>query len=170
MPWLGCWMLFSHSEIPGSAPFYCVEFLGYVLLPALRFFPGNISRSHHTNLSRSTGTAGPFGAAVPVLSHPIPQKKKKVLFFKFFSWLDRPSGPSLPVWGSLLTLRHTTLGMNPLDEWSASRRDICLAAHNTHKRQTSVPPAGFEPALPASERPQTHTFDLRSACLVIRPV
>jgi hypothetical protein len=31
--------------------------------------------------------------------------------------------------------------------------------HNTHKRQTSMNPAGFEPANPASERPQTHTLD-----------
>jgi hypothetical protein len=26
-------------------------------------------------------------------------------------------------------------------------------------RQTSMPPAGFEPAIPASERPQTHALD-----------
>jgi hypothetical protein len=25
--------------------------------------------------------------------------------------------------------------------------------HNTHKRQTTMPPAGLEPAIPASERP-----------------
>ena len=25
--------------------------------------------------------------------------------------------------------------------------------------QTSMPPAGFEPAIPASERPQTHALD-----------
>ena len=30
--------------------------------------------------------------------------------------------------------------------------------HNTHKRQTSMPPAVFEPAVPASERPQTHAL------------
>jgi hypothetical protein len=31
--------------------------------------------------------------------------------------------------------------------------------HNTHNRQTSMAPAGFEPAIPASERPHTHTLD-----------
>jgi hypothetical protein len=31
--------------------------------------------------------------------------------------------------------------------------------HNTHKRQTSMPPAGFESAIPVSERPQTHALD-----------
>jgi hypothetical protein len=34
-----------------------------------------------------------------------------------------------------------------------------LTTHNTHKRQTSIPPAGFEPAIPASERSQTHAID-----------
>jgi hypothetical protein len=28
-----------------------------------------------------------------------------------------------------------------------------------HKRQTSKLPVGFDPAIPASERPQTHTID-----------
>jgi hypothetical protein len=54
----------------------------------------------------------------------------------------------------LVTLRHTTLGKTPLDEGSARRRDLYLTTHNTHKRQTSMPPAGFEQAIPASERPQ----------------
>jgi len=31
--------------------------------------------------------------------------------------------------------------------------------HNTHKRQASMSPAGFEPAIPASERPESHALD-----------
>ena len=31
--------------------------------------------------------------------------------------------------------------------------------HMTHKRQTSIPPAGFEPAIAVSERLQTHALD-----------
>ena len=31
--------------------------------------------------------------------------------------------------------------------------------HNTHTRQESMPPAGIEPPIPASERPQTHALD-----------
>ena len=31
--------------------------------------------------------------------------------------------------------------------------------HTTHNRQTSVPSAGFEPTVPANERPQTHVLD-----------
>jgi hypothetical protein len=34
-----------------------------------------------------------------------------------------------------------------------------LTTHNTHKWQTSTPPAGFEPAIPASKRPQTQALD-----------
>jgi hypothetical protein len=31
-------------------------------------------------------------------------------------------------------------------------------AHNVHKRQTTIPPAGFEPAVPKRERTQTHVI------------
>ena len=31
--------------------------------------------------------------------------------------------------------------------------------HNTRNRQISMPSAGFEPTIPASERPQTHALD-----------
>jgi hypothetical protein len=55
--------------------------------------------------------------------------------------------------------RHTTLGRTPLDEGPARCRDLYLTTHSTHKRQTSMPPAGFEPTIPASERPKTHALD-----------
>jgi hypothetical protein len=58
-----------------------------------------------------------------------------------------------------ITLKHTTLGRTPVDEGPARRRDLYLTKHNTHKRQTSMPPAGFEPKIPASEWPQTHALD-----------
>jgi hypothetical protein len=51
-----------------------------------------------------------------------------------------------------------TPGRNPLDEWSARCRYL-YPTTNTHKRQTSIYLAGFEPATPASERLQTYTFD-----------
>jgi len=60
----------------------------------------------------------------------------------------------------MIILRHTTLGRTPLDEGSAQRGDLYVTAHNTHTdRQTDMPTAGFEPAIPASERPQTHALD-----------
>ena len=53
------------------------------------------------------------------------------------------------------TQRNNTFGRPPMDEESALRGDIYLTTRNTHKRQTSVPPAGFEPPIPASYRSQT---------------
>jgi len=37
--------------------------------------------------------------------------------------------------------------------------DADMETHNTHKRHTSMSWAGFEPAIPASERPQNHALD-----------
>jgi len=51
------------------------------------------------------------------------------------------------------TQRSTTVGRTPSDEWLARRRDLYLTKHNTHNRQTSTPPAGFEPTFSADERP-----------------
>ena len=49
--------------------------------------------------------------------------------------------------------------MNPLDESSARHRDLYLTPHNTHNRQTSMTPEGFEPTIPANELLQTHALD-----------
>ena len=51
--------------------------------------------------------------------------------------------------------RRTTVGRILLDKWSACRRDLYLTTHNTHNRQTSMPPVGFEPTISAGERLQT---------------
>ena len=52
------------------------------------------------------------------------------------------------------TQRRTTVGRTPLDERSARRRDLYLTTHDTHNRQISMPPVGFEPTISAGERPQ----------------
>jgi hypothetical protein len=57
------------------------------------------------------------------------------------------------------SLWHNILGRAPLDEWSARRTDLYLTTHNTHKRQTSMPLAKFEPTVPASAPPKTHILD-----------
>ena len=83
--------------------------------------------------------------------------------FLFVCYLWR-CGPTRAVTSSFLrfldhTQRRTTVGRTPLDEWSARRRDLYLTTHNTHNRQTSVPPVGFEPTISAGERPQTYSLD-----------
>ena len=52
------------------------------------------------------------------------------------------------------TQRRSTVGRTSLDEWSAHRRDLYLTTHDTHNRQISVLPVGFEPKISAGERPQ----------------
>ena len=49
--------------------------------------------------------------------------------------------------------RRSTVGRTSLDEWSARRRDLNLTTHDTHNRQISMPPVGFEPKISAGERP-----------------
>jgi hypothetical protein len=47
-------------------------------------------------------------------------------------------------------------------DWSL-RLNLYLTTHNTHNIQTSMPAAGCEPGIPASERPQTHDLDRTTA-------
>jgi hypothetical protein len=46
-----------------------------------------------------------------------------------------------------------------LDQQSTSRRDLYLTTHNIYDREISIPSAGFEPAIPARDRPQTLALD-----------
>ena len=57
------------------------------------------------------------------------------------------------------TQRRATVGRTPLDEWSIRRRDLYLTTHNTHNRQTYIPPVGFETTIAAGERPKTYALD-----------
>jgi hypothetical protein len=57
------------------------------------------------------------------------------------------------------TQRSNTVSRTPLDEWSTRRRDFYMITHNTHSRQISMPPVGFEATIPAGERPQSHALD-----------
>jgi hypothetical protein len=87
-------------------------------------------------------------------------KPKKDKELGLLPWQHSRSRPTATQYRDLtITLRHTTSGRTPLDEWSARRRDLYLTTHNTDKRQTSMPAAGFEPTIRTSERPQTHALD-----------
>jgi hypothetical protein len=100
----------------------------------------------------------------PSPSHPSQQALIPLPLYAIqscFSTVQQPpSGPGPPHYRCFtITLRHTTLGRTPLDELSTRRRDLYLTTQNTHKRQISMPPAGFKPAIPARELPQTHALD-----------
>ena len=80
-------------------------------------------------------------------------------YFYLYHDATAPSWPRPPhCRGFTITLRHTTLGRT-LDERSVGRRDLYLTTHNTQEGQTFLPPEGFDPTIPASERPQAHTLD-----------
>jgi hypothetical protein len=70
----------------------------------------------------------------------------QVMVFSFLRFLDH-------------TQRRTTVGRTPLDEWSAHLINHYLTTYNTHNRQTSMPPVGFESTISAGERPQTYALD-----------
>jgi hypothetical protein len=53
------------------------------------------------------------------------------------------------------TQRRSTVGRTPLDERSARRRDLYMTTHDTHNRQISMPPVGFEPRISVGERHMT---------------
>jgi hypothetical protein len=52
--------------------------------------------------------------------------------------------------------------------WTRDQSDADTSlTDNTHKRQTSMPSEGFEPTIPASERPQTHALDRVAICICL---
>jgi hypothetical protein len=99
------------------------------------------------------------------LSHSLPSSTIEAV--RVFSPTPTPlwrCGPTRAVASSCLrcldhTQRRTTVGMTPLDGWSARRRDLYVTPRNTHNRQTSMPPVGFEPMISAGERPQTYALE-----------
>ena len=49
----------------------------------------------------------------------------------------------------------------------ARRRDLYLTTHDTHNRQTSMTPVGFQPTISAGEQPQTYTLDRTTTGIVL---
>jgi len=74
---------------------------------------------------------------------------KKFTTTHFYLGTRAASGPAPPhYWGFRIILRHTTLSTTPLDVWSACPSGLYLTTHKTHERQTSIPPVGFDMAIP----------------------
>jgi len=68
--------------------------------------------------------------------------------------------------GFTFILRHTTLDRTILDGWSARCSYFNLTTYNT--RDIYMPLAGFEPTIPASERPQAHALDRAATAVISR--
>ena len=57
---------------------------------------------------------------------------------------------------------HTTTHQSVGFLWTSDQLvavDLYLTIHNTHNRQTSNPPVGFEPTISVGERPHTYALD-----------
>jgi len=72
-----------------------------------------------------------------------------------FLFFPRPNSPqrARASWFTTFldhTQRRTTVVRTPLDEWSVRRTDLYLTTHNTHNRQTSMPPGGIRTRNPSS--------------------
>jgi len=102
-----------------------------------------------------------FVMALTTQEIPFSGRNKFNMKYFFYHGATTLSGQGLLVIEDSLShsVIHTRIDRTPLDEWSARRRGLYLTTHNTHKRQTSTPPAEFELTIPASERPQTHALD-----------
>ena len=86
---------------------------------------------------------------------------------KYFLWRNSPYWARSPWYlGFAITLSHIALNRIPLDEWSVRRRNLDLITHIIQKRQTCVPPAGFEPTIPARERSQNHSLESAATGIV----
>jgi len=69
-------------------------------------------------------------------------------YIHFFPWRNSAVWAMAPPYRSFTTPHSDTLDMSPVGKGPARRRDLYI-----HKRQTSTRLAGFEPVIPASERP-----------------
>ena len=84
-----------------------------------------------------------------------------IFFLSFFLLAQQPPWARASSFTRFLdhTQRRITVGRPPLDEWSARRRDLYLTTQNTHNRQTSMSPVGFEPTISACGRRQNYALD-----------
>ena len=83
-------------------------------------------------------------------------------YFKFFFWGGGASTRfrvTASPYGVSRSRSDSPYSVGLLDEWWVRRRDLYLTTHNTHKRETSMPPVRFEATISEGERPQTHAWD-----------
>jgi len=82
--------------------------------------------------------------------------KCQVRFFFFLQWCNNPRGPRRsPYRGFMITLRHTTLGRTPLDEWW-SNAETSTWQHTTPTRDKHPYPrrdSNPQPPQPSGRRP-----------------
>jgi hypothetical protein len=89
-------------------------------------------------------------------------RKVLSLLPSFFFSHTSSTYPLLGLFCLLIHMDTYTLSRTFRDEGSNRPRDLYLTKHNTHKKQTSIPQAGFESTIPARERPQNYAADRKA--------
>ena len=83
------------------------------------------------------------------------------IFFFFSCGAAAQRGPGSPhSWGFLITHNDASESVGLL--WMSDQlvaETSTWKKHNTHNKQTSMPPMGFEPTVSAGGRPQTYALD-----------
>jgi len=82
-----------------------------------------------------------------------------IFFFFFFHSSTALVGQGFLIIEDSRSHSHTQLSVGHLWTRERSTVQIYISQHTLTKGQTSMPPTGFEPAIPASERPYTHVLD-----------
>ena len=98
---------------------------------------------------------------LPYLYSQFPDVKSSVFFF-YLALQPFKSLSFLNFWDFEITHKDTPQSVELL--WTSDQlvAETSTWQHTQHSQQTSMPPAGFKPAIPVGERPQTYALD-RSA-------
>jgi hypothetical protein len=121
-----------YSEIQGSYAREYEQYSSRFLQNFCKFLP-HCTSSHH---SRTVFSIIYLDEALEIIWIRKKKRRKERVFTNFFSNdATAPSGPGPPHYrGFTITLRQTTLGRTPLDEWSARRSYLYLTTYKTHNR------------------------------------
>ena len=85
--------------------------------------------------------------------------KRDLLLWLFFVARQPSESRRLHCWGFQITRIQTHHNLLGSSGWLILPSQRPLPGNDQHKTQISMPPAGFECAIQASERPQTHALD-----------
>jgi hypothetical protein len=139
---------------------------GRLVSPSQRPLPDKTQHSQRQKSMPPTGFESTIPASERTFTHPIdrarPLGSADTVFLFFFS---SPHWSRASSFKRFLdhTQRRTTVGRTTLDEWLDRRRNLYLTTHNTHNRQTSMPPVWFETTISAGEQPKTYALDRAAA-------
>jgi len=153
-----------HSSVSPSLPLPCITVCHHVSTGLYKGGQGK-DKGKGCPVTRQVGTeGGATSIAVPLINLESGRKLHLPTNWRCTGLLLH-----LIILKDTNTHTHThkhTLGRTSLDDGS-TRRNVYLTTHNIIKRQTVITPAGFEPATPTSEWPQTYALDRAGTVIAV---